>query len=263
MARNVYLALGDSITAGQGASHSTLSFVRQVSQFVKNKSLVDQIVVVAQPGWTAKTLFQVASTLKSTLWDDVELATISVGNSDFARLLKPRRLTLDGNPFPPRTILRRADEFGYHTDQLFRLIKSKQIPHVFVMTLYNPFPSFVPACQFVEGMNSIIRDCASQYGFPVIHVDKGFIDNEAYFIKGFRSGGVSDLMTPLRKPILPNNAGHKTIADLVTKGLTQALSNAKKPRGKHARTIQRRRTSAGKKMGYLKKQMKVRRTRQS
>lgn len=264
MAQMIYLALGDSITAGQGASHPTLSFVQHVSQFVKDKSLAERTVVIAQPNWTVKTLFQVARTLKSTLWDDVGLVTISMGSSDFTRLLKPHRLTLDGNPFPPRTVLRKADEFGYHTDQLFRLIQDKQIPNVFVTTLYNPFPSFVPACQFVEGMNGIIRDCASHYQFSVVHVDRAFANNEAYLIKGFRTGGVTDLMTPLRKPILPNNAGHRMIADLVMDRLTRVLSKNKKPRRKRPRQIRRFANSPQNvRTPYRGRETKIRRIRQA
>lgn len=247
MARNIYLALGDTVTAGHGASHPTYGFVRHVSQFVKAKSLVERTVVIAQPSWTAKTLYQAVSTLRPALWKDVGVVTISIGNADFSRLLKPRRLTLDGNPFPPRTILRKADEFGYHTDQLFRLVKEQGIPHVLVTTLYNPFPSFLPACQFIDGMNSIIQECAEHYGFLVTHVDKAFKDNEAYLIKGFRTGGVADLMTPLRKPLLPNNAGHKMIADLIANRLTRKLSNRKKTRRKPSQNPRKQTTSASNK----------------
>ncbi len=224
MSRNIYLALGDSITAGMDTSHPTLSFVKHVSEFLKSKSITERTVVIAQPGWTAKRLFQMGSTLPNTLWDNVGIATICIGSSDFSRLLKPRRLSLDGNPFSPRAILQKADEFGYHTDQLFQLVKNKEIPHVLVTTLYNPFPSFMPAGHFIEGINSIIRDCASYYKFSVVDVDKRFTNNEAYFIQGYRTGGIEDLMTPLRKPILPNNAGHRLIADLITQRLTQLLT---------------------------------------
>ncbi|MCL6452674.1 MAG: SGNH/GDSL hydrolase family protein [Alicyclobacillus sp.] len=239
MPRNIYLALGDAITAGQGASHPGLGFVHHVSQFLKSKSLADRSVIVAQPGLTAKQLFHITTTLRPTLWDGVAVATICMGSADFARLLRPRRLRLDGNPFPPRAILKKADEFGYHTDQLFRLVHAKQIPHVLVTTLYNPFPSFAPSGQFIEGMNSILRDCATYYQFELVDIEKGFVDNEAYLIQGYRTGGWMDWMTPLNKPILPNNAGHRLIAHLIEQHLQRTASDAAR---KSTRTPARRQT---------------------
>lgn len=238
MTRNVYLALGDAITAGQGSSHPRLCFVHHVSDFLQTKSLAEKTVVIAQPGLTAKKLFQFASTLRPALWKDARVVTMCLGSADFNRLMKPRRLSLDGNPFPPRTILRKADEFGFHTDQLFRLVHSKEVPYVLVTTLYNPFPHFLPSSRFIEGMNSIIRDCASYYKFPVVDVDKQFVDNEAYLIQGFKTGGIADLMTPLRKPILPNNAGHRLIADLISQRLMEKL--ATRGKGSQARRRQRK-----------------------
>ncbi len=227
MSRNVYLAFGDSITAGQGASQRTLGFVRQVDEFLRSRKWVDECAVVAQPGWTAKMLNQVARTLPAALWDDARVVTLCIGSADFSRLLRPRRLSLNGNPFPPRTVLKKADEFGFYTDQLFRLIQEKAKAHVLVTTLYNPLPSFAPAGEFVAGMNSIITDLAQYYGFSLLQLDREFAHNEAHLIDGYRTGNALDLMTPLRKPILPNNAGHRLIADLVCARLTHMFSKEK------------------------------------
>lgn len=228
MSRNLYLALGDSITAGQGASQPSLGFVPQVDKFAKSRGWVEKSVTVAQPGWTAKTLHQVARTISPSVWEDAKVVSVCTGSADLALLLKPRRLSMSGNPFPPRTVLKKADEFGFHMDQLFRLIHDKTKAEVLATTLYNPFPAFGPAGDFVAGMNSIVMDLAMYYGFSLIRLDEQFAHNEAYLIDGFKTGSALDLMTPLKKPILPNNAGHRLIADLFTARLVKVFS---KPKG--------------------------------
>ncbi|MCL6517283.1 SGNH/GDSL hydrolase family protein [Alicyclobacillus sp.] len=221
MPRDVYLALGDGIPAGLGASHPGLSFVRHVTSFVKERSIARRTVVIAQPGLTVKHLFEVVRTIQPAFWETVRIATLSIGSADLARLLKPRRLTLDGNPFPPRAVIKKADEFGYHTDQLFQLIRERHLPHVLVTTLYNPFPSCPPAVRFVEGMNGIRRDCAAYHHFEIVDLDDAFRDNEAYLIQGYRTGDWPDLLQPVNRPMFPNNAGHKLIAHLITRHLGQ------------------------------------------
>ncbi|GLV14060.1 hypothetical protein Heshes_17440 [Alicyclobacillus hesperidum] len=227
MARDIYLAIGDTVTAGQGASHPRLGFVQHVGNYLRDQSFAQRTIIMALPGLTAKRLFQLVSTPRLNLWDDVNVITVCFGSADLLRLLRPAVRGAHAHARPPRSVLKHADEFGYHTDQLFRLIREKQVPHVLVTTLYNPLPGFAPAREFVEGMNGIICDCASYYKFPVVDLEKGFANNEAYLIDGYRTGSVLDLMHPLRKPILPNNAGHKLIAHLITQRLSQLLTKKK------------------------------------
>ncbi|MCF8563817.1 GDSL-type esterase/lipase family protein [Alicyclobacillus tolerans] len=228
MPRHVYLALGDSITAGIGSSHPSLSFVRHLSEFLQKKSIADRTISVAQHGWTAKDLFQVTSTLTSIPWDEVRFTTLSLGSSDLVRLLRPQRFSLSGDPFEPRSVAKKADEFGYHTDKLFRWVKEKEVPEVVTTTLYNPFPVFPIAQQFVEGMNMIIKDCSSYYGFTVVDVQKTFLNREPYLIHGYRTGNIQDLLYPRSKPVFPNNAGHLEMANLVIRQLEKQSKQAPK-----------------------------------
>ncbi|GMA56057.1 hypothetical protein GCM10025858_05600 [Alicyclobacillus sacchari] len=224
MTRNIYLAIGDGITAGQGASHPNLGFVQHVSKYLQDQSLTQRTVMIAFPGLTAKRLFQVVSTLRPNLWDDVNAITICFGSADLLRLLRPAVRRMNTHARPPRSILKLADEFGYHTDQLFRLIREKDVPYAFVTTLYNPLPAFASVGDLVEGMNNIICDCADYYKLPVVDLEKGFANNEAFLIDGYRTGSALDLMNPLRKPVLPNNAGHKLIAHLITQKIHLRLT---------------------------------------
>lgn len=206
MPRTTYLALGDDITAGAGVFHPSLGFVKYVSDYLHAGSFVKQTAVVAKPNWTSKELFQAARLLEPQHWQSARVVTVCVGMTDFSGLSVPRRLTLNGSPFPHSSVLRGFDEFGGYTERLFQMIDDQGIPHVIVTTVFNPFPLYKPSGHFVEAMNHIIRDCALGHGFSVVDVDRRFAGNEARLIQGYGKGAGHNLigqLVNLTAPALP------------------------------------------------------------
>lgn len=80
----------------------------------------------------------------------------------------------------------------------------------------------------MESLNEIIQDVGEQHKFKVVDVYKGFQNNEAYYIEGYRTGRYEDLASPFRRPIHPNNVGHLRIAELITRGLTVSKDSKRK-----------------------------------
>lgn len=224
MARQLYLALGDSVTAGYGASHPQLTFVGSVSAFANEKMDCARTLVVARNGWTSRDILRAAMTLPSSAWTDTHLLTLMAGGNDMRVLL--RRQFFSGAPISTQAVEQQLQFFGYHMDQLCAFVSAQEIPHVVVANVYNPVPHSELAVRAMEALNQTIGEIAAHYQFGIVDVHKQFQNCEAYYIDGYRSGHLHDLSSPLRRPIHPNNAGHKQIADLITTHLQDQTRRA-------------------------------------
>jgi lysophospholipase L1-like esterase len=227
MPRNLYLAFGDSVTAGYGATHPSLAFVRQVSDFTQQKGLSKRPIVIARNGWTAKDVWQAAMMVHPNIWEQTNIATIMVGGNDLRKLLRRQYLPIFGGQISPQLIDDRIQAFQFHMDKLCAIIHQFKIPHVVVANIYNPVPNFSLAVDAFEQLNGAIREIAGRYRFALVDVHKTYQNNEADFIEGYRSGRFEDLASPIRRPIHPNNAGHQQIASLMTRQLSSPLSKKK------------------------------------
>ncbi|QQE78292.1 SGNH/GDSL hydrolase family protein [Alicyclobacillus sp. SO9] len=233
MTPKIYLALGDSITAGHGVTHPSLAFVRHVSDFAQKQLLADRTVVIAKNGWTTKDILTAANRISPGIWQQTSLLTLMSGGNDLRKLLRRQYLSLSGQPISPTSVYKRLQEFGYHMDALCAHIAEQRIPHVIVATVYNPIPNFPLAVRAIDALNGIAREIAEHYDFTVVNVQKKFLTHEAYYIEGYKTGRFEDLMSPIRRPIHPNNAGHKRIADTITEHLARDLATkTKRPRKK-------------------------------
>lgn len=234
MRRDIYFALGDSITAGDGSSHPSLSFVAHVSRFVMDKSLATRTIVVAKNGWTTKDVFTAAQRVDAPIWDRTNVLTLISGGNDLRRLLRRQMFAFSGARISSQAVLRRLQTYRTDFNHLCHFIASKRIPHVVVGTLYNPLPNYDVAVDAICRLNDIAREVAKTYRFDVVGVYQTFRENEPYFIEGYRTGQFEDILSPIRRPIHPNNAGHKQIADGIMAHLTRkakakpALQEAKR-----------------------------------
>lgn len=246
MKRDIYLALGDSITAGYNATHPQLTFVSQVGHFTQEHQLAKRTILVAKNGWTTRDIWNAAQVIHPTVWEQTNVLTLLTGGNDLRKLLRRQYLSLSGAPLSPRLISQRLQEFGFHMDRLCRFVARWDIPHVVVATVYNPVPNFHLGVEAIQGLNSITNEIAEHYRLPTVDVYEAFRDNEAHYIENYRYGRFEDLASPIRRPIHPNNAGHKEIADLVTEELTRQTSSKSKetrytrPRSERKRGIKSR-----------------------
>lgn len=217
--RDLYLALGDSITAGIGASHLTQAFVGRIATAVGESNLATKTLVVAQNGWTTKDVLNAATLVAHDAWQRVNLVTLMTGGNDLRKLLRRQYLPISGAGITPLMVYRRLQIFAFHMEQLCRFISHQQVPNVFVVNVYNPVPQSPLAVSAIEGLNTVTKEIAHQYDFQLVDVYSHFHNNEVYFIDRYRTGRMDDLISPFGRPIHPNNLGHKEIADVIIKQL--------------------------------------------
>lgn len=213
--RQYYVALGDSVTAGYGATHPGLGFVRHVETFSQKHKLTRQTILIAKNGWTTKDVWNATQMMDSRIWDDTSVLTLMTGGNDLRKLLRRQYLSISGTPLSPQAVSHQLEQFEYHMEQLCGFLATKKIPHILVATVYNPVPNFALGVHAIEGLNKITQTITSRYRFPLVDVYEGFRSSEAYYIENYRFGRLSDLSSPFRRPIHPNNNGHKKIADLI------------------------------------------------
>ncbi|WP_018131633.1 SGNH/GDSL hydrolase family protein [Effusibacillus pohliae] len=225
MARNVYLALGDSITFGHEATERDRTFVSQISSTVRRLSLAERTLVVARNGWTASDLLQaVRFWIPPAVWETTNVLTLLVGGNDLRR----RYYSICLGSQREAVIRRSLNEFSMYMDHLCRSIKSQRIPYVLVPTVYNPVPNSPIAVEAVEQLNRVIHKCAAKYHFTLVDIYAAFKGKEHLYINRYRNGRLEDLMLPFRRPIHPNDEGHRKIAELVEFHLCKQLRDGKR-----------------------------------
>ncbi|GMA56056.1 lysophospholipase L1-like esterase [Alicyclobacillus sacchari] len=226
MRRNLYIALGDSITAGYGANHPHATFVYQVSRFAREKGIADRTMIVAQNGWTSKDIWRAVNLMGDLIWKQTNVVTLMAGGNDLRRLLRRLYLPVSGPIITPGLIEHVRAQFAHHMNLLCHFIQLRNVPYVTVATVYNPVPHVPIAADAFQKLNTTIRHLANHYGFTVSDVFTEFQNQESQLIEGYRNGVFEDLISPFRRPIHPNRAGHARIANTITKSLRSLVPPA-------------------------------------
>ncbi len=227
-----YIALGDSLSAGFGASKpSETSFVPLV---LENLGDDHQLINLGHGGDTSADLMDhghldgAIETIGERRNDGIEnnevaLVTLEIGGNDLLGLYFGAVLTgvcpdvtatlsKSACTEPLATALAEFDaNLGETLDQLLEADTSLRI---LLLTLYNPFPGFLPVqsiaalalegiagSQFLEGLNDIIRGHAAQRDIPVVELYEPFENRAGELISG-------DF-------IHPNDAGYRVMAEAV------------------------------------------------
>lgn len=219
MPRELYLALGDSITAGYDATSPGAAFVSKVSRYARVQGIASRTLIVAKNGWTSRDLVQTLWTIPPQVWSEVGLLTLCIGGNDLRRLARDMVL---GTPITWPRVISITEEYEQNLRRMCDFIDRRKVPQVFLVTIYNPVPRTEIAVKAVEKLNAAIEEVAALYNFPVIDLYKAFQGREAEFIAGFRAGQIEDLMRLFKRPIHPNDSGHQMIATLVHQQLSTA-----------------------------------------
>lgn len=136
--RDLYLALGDSITVGYEATRTERSYVQLVLRTAKQLSLAEQGLIVAQNGWTIRDLLQAVQSMPPAVWQQANLATVLIGGNEFRK----RLFWIVGSPTPKETVNHIMGKIETDLQQLFAFLEQMRVPHVIVSTVYNPAPHF-------------------------------------------------------------------------------------------------------------------------
>jgi lysophospholipase L1-like esterase len=216
----VYLALGDSLARGVGATDQEQGgYVPALYAFFRQPQHgnVDQLVNEAVSGDTSGKLLndgQLATAIEAiNAPTDVRVVTLDIGGNDIRTLLAPGSpcLTNPSSAACQQLVAAVLNDFAANYAQtLGELTQALEgdpgNETVLVMTYYNPFsgtglPIDLLAEAAVRGLNSLIASIGGQYGATIVDVYPLFE----------RKGPL--LTHILTGDIHPNDAGYQVIAD--------------------------------------------------
>lgn len=208
MASQLYLALGDSITCGYHATHPTRTYVHQVTQYLRAEQMATAANVIARNGWTSHQLLHALQTLPRPLLEQTHIATVLIGGNNLRR----QYYRLFGHTTPLNLITHTVESFSASVARICETLARGGVQHVFLGTIYNPFPNAPIVTHAIDAINHAIRKQANEYGCVFVDVFPLFDRSQNTYIQHYRTGTLADMATPFRRPIHPNDAGHTVIA---------------------------------------------------
>jgi acyl-CoA thioesterase I len=229
--------LGDSISAGVGASHPLAGYAARLGP----------AKVIAKDGWTSRRLLKEARKQSERMWKAAENVLILIGGNDLVWNL-PYFLSVKTRERALQKILREyEDNLRSLCALLAPLIRGKLI----LVSLYNPLPNSDFAKKAVLRMNEVIRKTAVQYKARFVDLFPRFEGRQSVLIDGYKRGVLSDMRLFGSNPIHPNDKGHQVIAEAILEEAINPLSSVsgikarrneykKKTEGKHKRTASRK-----------------------
>jgi len=239
----LYIALGDSLSAGVGASSPQTTFVELVHQSLGPGT---ELMNLGHSGDTSDDLLQGGNLAKAVQTitsrnsdgdktNDVRLITLEIGGNDLLRLYSsfvqtgicPNVQTALAKPECSQKLHDALNGFRPNFDKaLSDLRAAGPNVRILVITLYNPFDYLgqlgalgllsldgQAGTDFPEGLNDIIRSVSADHeGVIVADVYSAF--------KGKTAGLISS------DSIHPNDAGYRTMADAIIAALRIAAAGS-------------------------------------
>ncbi|GMA49575.1 lipase [Alicyclobacillus contaminans] len=205
-----FVALGDSITAGLGATQATLGYP-QLDRLLHGRSLFRSEVhgqVLAQPGWTSRDLVAAVWEAGTMPLRAAKVVIIWIGGDDLAYSGITR---LQGAP--AQVVSRALTRYGKDLETLIRTVRTVGKANVVVCTQYNPFPNSPIATEALSALNQVTHTVAHQTHAALAPTDAWFEGRQTELIAGYRSGRLTDALSSHPTPIHPNNRGHRVIAE--------------------------------------------------
>ncbi|HBV86152.1 MAG TPA: GDSL family lipase [Desulfosporosinus sp.] len=181
----LYLALGDSITAGYGVA-SPFSFPTIYANFLSRYQPDLRLLNLGVNGLTTSGLLNQLKTNRRLRESVTQacLITITIGSNDLLRLIGNLNQPIKTFHLPiiQETMTRTLMQIGHE----IRLLNPRAT--IKVATLYNPLPAgpYVRYSAQVQGIidhaNALICKWANHHGFVVVNLDREFKGKESLFI---------------------------------------------------------------------------------
>lgn len=171
----LYLALGDSITAGYGVM-SSLSFPRVYATLLRRHNPDLCMINLGRNGLTTGgllALLKVNQNLRH-LVSQASLITLTIGSNDLLRLIRTTNQPINLS-YVPLVFNSMSKNFALIGEEVRRL---NPMATVKVATLYNPLsegsnaPYFMQVQGVIDNANAIIVTWAKRYGFNVALIDR-------------------------------------------------------------------------------------------
>ncbi|AET67091.1 lysophospholipase L1-like esterase [Desulfosporosinus orientis DSM 765] len=181
----LYLALGDSITAGYGV-RNPFSFPNIYANSLMRHNPDLRLLNLGVNGLTTSGLLNL---LKSNprirkCISQASLITLTIGSNDLLRLIRSPNQPVQTSLLP--VILGNMNKTLLQIGQKIRLLNPSAT--VKVATIYNPLPAgpyagySLQAQRIIDNANGMIMMCARRYGFTVVDLDPEMKGKESMFI---------------------------------------------------------------------------------
>ncbi|MGD6858293.1 GDSL-type esterase/lipase family protein [Bacillus infantis] len=198
-----YTAVGDSITAGVGASFFSPGFVPRFARLAE-ESLGRRVVhkIFARPGaLSGEVLEAVRSPLVSSALAESELITITAGGNDLIQGLRSYQLTKNEKDISSRLNIS-AEKLSGIVDHITELKSDSAGPFmVYLLNLYSPVPEEETADRWIRKFNKQIQQLCDHHHFRTVNIYQAFKGNE------------NDLVAMDR--VHPNDSGYNRIAEKI------------------------------------------------
>jgi lysophospholipase L1-like esterase len=211
---NLYTALGDSITAGVGASSPIKAYPYIVAKLLCDRSIPMAVDTLAHSGWTSTDL-RLALSDNLLLLKRSAVTSIWIGGDN---LVAAGLLTLQGAGL--QKVSQLLSQYECDLSAILTLIRQISRSSIVLCTQYNPFPNTPAAVRAIEALNGITHRMSLRYRTRLAPTHQWFEGKQASLIAGYRNGRLEDV-TAGTFPVHPNDMGHLTIA----RGLLTLLTN--------------------------------------
>ncbi|MCY0895126.1 MAG: GDSL-type esterase/lipase family protein [Alicyclobacillaceae bacterium] len=224
----LYVALGDSITAGEAASAPQFTYTHRLVKRLSatcQKSVCGE--VLAEPGFTCQALQSAVLENSPTVLSAAGTVTIWVGGDNLIdAALQSLSAVQDGLPTAAvrikggslkqtlATAVRHSiSGYSKSLETLVRHIRSVSKCRVVLCGQYNPFPNSPLATAAIGTLNQATATIATSTGCAFAATEQWFAGRERELIAGYRNGRVEDVLSLHVPPVHPNDRGHQVIAE--------------------------------------------------
>lgn len=205
-----YTALGDSITAGFGATSPCFAYPSRVVACIQMRSGPCMGEVLAESGWTSADLDGAVFENSPMYLANAQAISVWIGGDN---LVHAALQALSGGNMRtlPMTLKRTLSRYGLDVAVLVRSIQRLSNARLVLCTQYNPFPNTPLAGEAIAALNAVTEKVAATSGTIIAPTDAWFSGRQAELIAGYQTGRIQDVLRG-RTPIHPNNRGHAVIA---------------------------------------------------
>jgi acyl-CoA thioesterase I len=204
----VYTALGDSITAGSGATAPTMAYPSRLIAMFRRQHRSACANILAHPGWTSAALTAAVFENSPAYLAQANVITIWIGgdNVAFAGLSLAQGA-------PTGLVSRAIQSYVRDLTVLVTGIRKLSKAKIVLCTQYNPFPNSPLAVKAIDALNGMTSTVATNLHTELAPTHVWFAGREAELVQGYKSGQLQDALASPGFPVHPNNAGHQVIAE--------------------------------------------------